>query len=135
MFKFYRGKRSTIYMIHVIMKKMYPSVYHHNGFVGTHALGYIYIYIYIYVFCICTDSWIDRQMKVLVLFYCWCLFGVYLYQETKDNFWREVCLLCCLSLLNLTCLIFKWSFSKSNISIFFQVHFLLKSDCLLVWLI
>ena len=27
------------------------------------------------------------QMKVLVLFYCRCISGVYLYQETKYNFW------------------------------------------------
>ena len=43
-------------------------------------------------------------MKVLELFSCWCLFGVYLYQETEDNFWLGVCLRRCLSLLNLTCL-------------------------------
>ena len=31
------------------MKTMYPPVYHHNGFVATHALGYMmYIYKGIY---------------------------------------------------------------------------------------
>ena len=27
--------------IYVIMKKMYPPGYHHNGFVATHALGHM----------------------------------------------------------------------------------------------
>ena len=32
------------------MKTMCPPGYHHNGFVGTHALGHMmYIYIYIYI--------------------------------------------------------------------------------------
>ena len=35
------------YIIYIyIMKTMFPPDYHHNGFVATHALGYIYIYIY-----------------------------------------------------------------------------------------
>ena len=42
-----------IYILHniyiYIMKTMFPPDYHHNGFVATHALGYIYIYIYIYI--------------------------------------------------------------------------------------
>ena len=47
--------------IYAIMKTMCPPGYHHNGFVGTHALGimtykyhiyimYIYIYIFIYIY-------------------------------------------------------------------------------------
>ena len=38
--------------IYAIMKTMCPPGYHHNGFVATHALGYLmygYIYIYIYI--------------------------------------------------------------------------------------
>ena len=27
------------------MKRIFPSGYHHNGFVATHALGHIYSYI------------------------------------------------------------------------------------------
>ena len=43
--------------IYVIMKTMCPSGYHHNGFVATHALGYmvcvcvcvcVCVYIYVY---------------------------------------------------------------------------------------
>ena len=27
--------------IYVVMKTMYPSSYHHNGFIATHALGHM----------------------------------------------------------------------------------------------
>ena len=41
----------------MIMKTMCPPGYHHNGFVISHALGYMmYIYLYIHKFiyiCIC----------------------------------------------------------------------------------
>ena len=51
--------------IYAIMKTMCPPIYHHNGFVATHALGhmmymilYIYIYVYIYIY-ICNAYLVD----------------------------------------------------------------------------
>ena len=65
---------------------------------------------------------VSLLIKVMVLFCCRCMFDVYSYQETKDNFRRLICLRRCLSLLNLT----SWypaTYLLSHYLLNFYLHF------------
>ena len=64
--------------IYVIMKTMCPPDYHHNGFVATHALGYM-----IYV------SWVAKCMSLYIYIYIFALMYLFIYHWFKNGLNQE----------------------------------------------
>ena len=72
--------------VYVIMKTMCPSGYHHNGFVATHALGYM---MYSYTLLVpmnqrmlnklCKDHNISGNIYIYIFIYIYILYISYIY--------------------------------------------------------
>ena len=64
------------------MKTMCPPVYHHNGFVATHALGHIYICIYVHIW---TCKYIYIYIYSYIFIYIYIYIYIHIYSSTHIN--------------------------------------------------
>ena len=98
------SRKQDEHNIYVTMKTMSPPCYHHNSFVGTHALGHtmhgytllyvLYIYIYIYVcmyVCVCGYIYIlpSRKEITKIVNSIWLKIGVNTYIKYQHHIWLK----------------------------------------------